>query len=101
MNSDNNGYEKSDVRFGKILLSGGAAIIVLILIVLFSIDYFEITREELTYDAVLKPKSIELTELQAREAEILGSYDIVDSTKGVYRIPIEQAMKIMAGEAGR
>jgi hypothetical protein len=40
-----------------------------------------------------------MLDLRVREEEVLNSYAVVDSTKGVFRIPVEHAMKLMADEA--
>ena len=85
----------------KILLAGGAAIIVLIFLILFSLDYFDTTQEESVDKAAIKSKLMELREMQEREAEILTSYAVIDSVKGIYRIPVEEAMKILVNEAGK
>ena len=71
----------------------------LVVIVLFSFDYFEVTREEMVYDMVLKPESEKLIELRARETDELTTYALLDAEKGIYRIPIEQAMSLVAAEA--
>jgi hypothetical protein len=36
----------------------------------------------------------ELTEIHAKEEGILSSYDVVDPAKGLYRIPIKEAMDL-------
>lgn len=37
-----------------------------------------------------------LTELQAVSAQALTTYDVLDKTKGIYRVPIKQAMAMTA-----
>lgn len=39
---------------------------------------------------------VELAEFQAQEDAILGSYDWVEKDRGVVRIPVEEAMRIVA-----
>ena len=37
----------------------------------------------------------DLAAFRHEEAEVLSTYGVVDKEKGVYRIPIDQAMKLM------
>ena len=39
-------------------------------------------------------EALDLKAFQAEEAKILSTYGVVDREKGLYRIPIEQAMKL-------
>jgi hypothetical protein len=101
VDSGDSGYEKRDIKVGKVLFWAITATVMLVIVIIFSIDYFNVTREELVYEAVLRPESAALRELRAREIEELLSYAITNTEKGIYRIPIEQAMKLMAEEAFR
>jgi hypothetical protein len=96
---NNGGYEKQDINLRKVILYGFLGIVLVVIVLVFAIDYFIATREEIVYESVLKPESAALRELRAREIEELNSYAIVDSTKGVYRIPIDRAIELMADEA--
>ena len=98
-NSDSAGYETKDVNITKIVMFGLGGIALLVIIVVFVFDVFTTGREEAVYNAVLKPGSPALRELHAHEAEFLFSYGVVDATKGVYRIPIDRAIGLMAEEA--
>jgi hypothetical protein len=93
------GYEKRDVNVLKVILYGVSAIVVVVALVIFMLDYFTATREELVYESVLKPESTALRELRAREEEELNSYAVLDAGKGIYRIPVERAMELMAEQA--
>ncbi len=95
------GYEKKDVNAGRILMFVGLTAAILVVIIWLLSDYFTATTEEQIYEAQLKPESAALRELRAREEETLGSYKLLDSTKGTYQIPIDRAMKVMAEEAFR
>ncbi len=96
---ENGGYEKRDINPVKVFLFGIAGVIVIVVVVIFMISYFTATREEIVYEEVLKPESAALRELRAREEEELNSYAVLDAKKGVYRIPIQRAMELMAEEA--
>ncbi|MCP4632332.1 MAG: hypothetical protein GY855_05355 [candidate division Zixibacteria bacterium] len=97
--SENNGYEKSDVSSLKLIIYGIAGIfsVVVLLIVLY--QFYLSATNKIVEEMVLKPKSIALRELRAREIDELNSYKLLDEKKGVYRIPIEKAINIMADEA--
>ncbi len=98
-NRNNPGYEKKDVSVNKIALWGVISVTLLVVFVVFIMDFFVATREKLVYQEQLQPESVALRELRAREIETLNSYKIIDSTKGIYQIPIERAMQLMAREA--
>lgn len=98
---DGVGYEKRDVNLARVLVYGVLGIIALVVLVIFIFDYFTAAREEAVYEAVLKPESVALRELRAREEEELNSYAVLDEAAGVYRIPIERAMELIADEAYR
>lgn len=93
------GYETRDVNLVKVLVYGTLGIIVLVVLVVFALDFFTAAREEAVYEAVLKPESVPLRELRTRETEELNSYAVLDAKKGAYRIPIERAMTLLAEEA--
>ena len=98
-NESSSGYEKKDVNIRNLVILTGILVVVIVVISVFLVDYFAGVKEEFVYEAQLKPQSVELRELRAREAEELGSYAIIDSTVGTYRIPIDRAIELMADEA--
>jgi hypothetical protein len=71
------------------------------LIIIFVVlsDYFTVMETEAVYQAQLKPESVTLNELRAEDEKILTTYKLIDAEKGVYRIPIERAMHLLAEEA--
>lgn len=101
INPEGDGYEKRDVNLAKVLIYGLLGIAVLVVIVFFVLDYFTAASEEAIYEAQLKPESVALRELRAREDEELNSYAVLDAQKGIYRIPIGRAMELIAEEAYR
>ncbi len=95
----NTGYEKRDVNVSKII---AYTILVLIFIggvIIGVTEYFNYYAHKLEYQVILSKPSDELKELRARENKILNNYELLDYSKGIYRIPIERAMKLMADEA--
>lgn len=96
---DESGYEKRDVSVAKTLVVGLFVIVLIIGFFIVLNEYFISVSEEITHQQVLAPESKTLREQRARDAELLHSYEVIDSTAGVYRIPIERAMELMANEA--
>jgi hypothetical protein len=99
--SDKNdsGYEKRDVNVFTVIGTSVVLLIVLIVILFLLRDFFIAAKEEMVYEAQLKPESVGLMELRAAEDSVLTMYKIIDSKKGVYRIPVKQAMQLLAKEA--
>lgn len=97
---DGPGYETRDVDVRRIffLILAGIAVLVVILLTLNA--YFAYVAEEEIYEMVLRPESQVLIELRQNEDRILNSYGVVDSVSGVYRIPIDSAMKEILREEG-
>ena len=93
------GYEKKDTSARGILIVAIISVVIVVLSVVLTNELFIATREELVDEMVLQPESAALRDLRAREGATLYSYDVVDSTQGIYRIPIDRAMKLMAEEA--
>lgn len=93
------GYEKRDAN--PWILGGLLALGMMVLgLILVGVDeFFTLSKEQVVYEATLKPESALLRDVRAREEGLLTSYGVVDSTKGIYRIPIERAIKLMADEA--
>ena len=64
-------------------------------------DVFMLTKEEIIYETVLQPESVPLRDLRAHEDEVLHTYKVIDAAKGIYQIPIDRALQLMADEAYR
>ncbi len=94
----NNGYEKRDVNVNKIVAFTIISLLVLGAIIVGLNEYFQHYNLQLQYTRVLNKKSNELQELRAREEKMLSTYELLDYTKGIYRIPVDRAMKLMADE---
>ena len=92
----NNGYEKKDVNVRFVIGISLVSIIVFVFILVLLSDYFIATESEITYETQLQPVSVMLKEILAEEEEILTTYKILDAEKGVYRIPIDQAIKLLS-----
>lgn len=92
-------YEREDVDGGRII---GSFIIgtIVVGIVMFAVSqYFVISREHEMLENALKPESNLLRDVRQREEGALNSYKVIDEKKGIYQIPISEAMKILTDEA--
>ena len=94
-------YEISDANIGKIVKVGVISIILLVLSMVFVNEWFIYERERLVYEMTLKPASKELQALREAETETLENYKMLDSAKGTYQIPIEEAIKLTATDFER
>jgi hypothetical protein len=92
-------YEKRDVNVPFVIGISAALIVILVVILVALLDYFTTAKEEMVYEVQLKPESAELKKLQAEEYEILHSYQLLDAGSKTFRIPIDQAMKLVAEES--
>jgi hypothetical protein len=93
------GYEKLDVNMKSVISVSIVGFLGVITIIFILTQYFTAAKEKQIYNAVLKPESLSARDLKAAEAEILGSYKVLDAKKGVYQIPIERAMALVADES--
>lgn len=94
----NSGYEKKDVDIKGIVITGIAVTVFIVVSVIALNEYFISERESVVQEVVLKPQSVELKKLRAKEDKTLESYELLDSTENIYRIPLEKAMEIVADE---
>lgn len=97
-NRGNPGYEKRDVNVKKLLLWGIAGVVIIVISLVAITEYFSFIKEDYYFQAVEKPRSQELMDLRERENKELNSYELIDKEKGIYRIPIQRAMELMAEE---
>jgi hypothetical protein len=95
------GYEGKDVNLKGVFLVAAVVVVMIVVIVILLNEFFIISKERITYEQVLAPESAALRELRAREENLLGSYGVVDAQEGIYRVPIERAMQLLADEAYR
>ncbi len=91
------GYETRDFNVPLIASAGLVALILFIIAVVVLYQFFIMNKERMIENVVMTPISAPLLELRSHEDSVLNSYSVVDSAKGVYQIPIDQAMKILAG----
>ena len=100
-NSTDPGYEKRDISVARVTIYGIVGVIIIVIVIIFGVDYFNAVTDRAVEEAVLKPQSVPMRELRAREIEELNTYAVLDSASGIYRIPIDRAMKLLADEEYR
>jgi hypothetical protein len=97
-NNNSAGYEKRDVNIVMVVGLSVFLVAVLVVILVLLMDYFVETKEQMVYEAQLQPESVDLKTLKAAEDKELNSYEVLDAEKGVYRIPVDRAMELLARE---
>jgi len=98
-NKNNAGYEKRDVNIFMVIGLSVLLVTLLIIILVLLTDYFVESKEQMIYEAQLQPDSVDLKNLLASEQEELTSFKILDTERGIYRIPIDRAMELLVKEA--
>jgi hypothetical protein len=93
------GYEKRDLNARLIVIVALIALILLAASVYVVDEFFQISKEEQIEKVVLQPVSAQLRELRSHEDEVLSTYQVIDATNGIYQIPIDRAMEILANQA--
>jgi len=96
---NNAGYEKRDVNIFMVIGLSVLSVVLLIVILVFLIDYFVESKEQMIYEAQLQPESADLNSILVTEEEVLTSYKVLDIERGVYRIPVDRAMELLVKEA--
>jgi hypothetical protein len=95
------GYETRDANV-RVFAGVGIASVLLLVFTLIVLDQiFNVSKEKVVEDVVLNPVSIPIQELRSHEDEVLNSYKVIDAEEGIYQIPIQRAMEILADEAYR
>ena len=92
------GYEKKDVSVSAIVLGAVFTVLLIVFFVVILDGYFFFNKEKYIYENVLNIKSTELQEIRKAEEQMLTNYSLLDEDKGIYQIPIEEAMGIIVKE---
>jgi hypothetical protein len=91
-------HETTDVDLKGISLVAIISVVIIIVSLVLLDDLFVMWVENDKQEYVYSVESVELREIRAADAQKLNSYAVVDAEKGAYRIPIDQAMKLIADE---
>jgi len=90
------GYEKKDVSLKGIVITAMVSIVVVIIAVIAATEYYNIVREKDFTEYAMKPVSDKLINLRSREKSQLNHYAVIDEEKGIYQIPVKEAMHKIA-----
>ena len=99
MSATHSDYERQDINPKVVILVSVVSVIILIVILVLLSDYFMIEKENIVYETNLKPVSADLREIRSMETETLTNYKLLDKDNGIYQIPIERAMQLIAEES--
>lgn len=91
VNEDKLNYKK--LFFWSVL---GTAVVAIVVVVL--INVYEYTMFTATQKAGAASQYYDIQDLRQNEQETLSSFGLIDADKGVYHIPIDSAISLIAGE---
>lgn len=94
------GYEKKDVSVKGIVGGTLAVVIIIVVFVVLLRDYFLYNVENAVYNEATIP-SQELVEIRQSAEKLITEYGVIDQQKGVYRIPIDNAMELVVKDYNR
>jgi hypothetical protein len=98
IHSADEGFDRDEVKAGRIGIFAAAMIVVLLAILVWAQAYYEHSREQELYEKVYAPVGEDLLNLHAKEDSQLHSYGYINKDKGQVRLPIERAMDLMQKE---
>jgi len=86
-------YEKKDVSVRALVLGAFATVLLIIAFIVGLRDYFIFTTEKTKTLEIVDHPNPELIEILKKDSLMLNGYAVIDNEKGIYKIPVEQAMK--------
>lgn len=92
------GYEKRDVSVKAIGLGTLATVLLIVVFIVFLRDYFILAVEKTVHAEIINNPNLELIEINNKDEVLLNGYGVLDKDKGIYKIPIEDAMKAVVSE---
>lgn len=92
-------YDRTEPSYSIVAILGVLTVVALLIIGIGVQYYFESSQQSLVYGKVLSQPNWVLQDLRRKEAWELSHYTTWDKTKGTYRIPIDQAMKLVAQDS--
>lgn len=92
-------YDHSEPGYRMIAIYMSVTVVLLIFIGIAVQGYYELTYTQDEYNRVLSQENWALRDLHNKERWELTHYGYIDKSKGTVRIPIEEAMKLVAQDA--
>src|SRR5690554_3030799 len=93
------GVEGEGIEAGQILGFILATLVAIGLAIFALYNYMDIVAAETRFEVTGSSGYPELREAELRATQQLSQYGVVDEAEGIYRIPIDEAIDIMADEA--
>ena len=92
-------YDRSEPRARAIAIYMAVTVVFLVLIGVAVQNYYDLTYEKEEYSRVLSQPNWQLQDLHKKEQWELTHYGYIEKDKGKVRIPIEEAMQLVARDA--
>jgi hypothetical protein len=92
------GYDPSEINAPGIALFTLVMVGVLLSVFFGVTLYYEKFATEMTFQRVDASPNTDIDTIRARENTELNSYKMLDKSKGIVRIPVDQAMKALLAE---
>jgi hypothetical protein len=92
-------YDHTEPKYKGIGMFMAVTVVGLLIIGIAIQGYYELVYNTLEYERVLAPENWNLRDLRNKEQWELTQYGYVDKTKGVVRMPIDQAMQLAVQDA--
>jgi hypothetical protein len=95
------GVVPDDLNDGKLFRLFFAGILIVSAMVFFAAELYRYIDFKTSFQAAVAAQYPELQRLQARHTNELASVAVLDSTKGIYRIPVDSAITLILNDANR
>lgn len=94
--SVNNGVMSDEFNYGKLTGAFGAIIAVTLFLIILMVNMYGYYKFQSVEQAALQTEYTQVSTLRAVENERLYNVGIIDEQKGVYHIPIEDAINLLS-----
>lgn len=93
------GFDRTEVQTVPVLVVTVAIVGFIVAVCVGCAIYYNSFRDAAVERIQLEPVSKDYLDLQAREAQQLGTYGSINKAAGTVRLPIEKAMELVVAEA--
>lgn len=90
------GYELHDINLRALYITSAITVIFVVISIVWLDDYFHHYVNLVENEVNAQAPATELAAQHSKEVEQLTTYQVLDKDKGVYRIPVSDAMKKVA-----
>jgi len=92
------GYERKDTNVLKLTVAVLVILVTLVFSIIWLDHYFFVSKTAMLQERVHSLRNPLLVETRAKDTGVLQSYGVVDAAAGRYRVPITEAMRLIADE---